>query len=348
MTVVRAVTLGAAIAFAGAVAAAATTTPAAMDFIAQYAAARLVITGDGASILDPAAVLAAERAAAPERERLLPFVQPPAVALLLAPLASLPFTTAFVLMAIVDVAIVVAALAILRPRGDAPLAVALLLLAPPAVVAVAHAQTSPLALLLVALAMRAGPRAGGFALGLTLLRPQNAPLLVLTALLDPARRWWAALGSLAVAVASAAVVGPDGLWRYAIGLVAASDWSVTGEQGLRTSIGWSAVALWLGVGPIGLAASVASLALGAVAVVRAPAAERAPLAAAWSLVASPHALLHDAVLAYPALRALSARRALWDVASVAAWTAHVLVAPIGVLWSLVLAARGLGYPRRAR
>lgn len=318
-----------------------------MDFVAQYAAARLVASGGGAAILDPEAVLAAERAAAPERVRPLPFVQPPAVALLLWPLTGLPYGSAFLVMAILD-AVAIAAAALLLWRRDAPLfPPALLLVAPPAALAIAHAQTSPFALLLVALAARPGPRAGGLALGLTLLRPQNAPLLLLAALADPARRWWAVGGASAVVAASAAVVGVDGLARYVAALADAAGWSTTGELGLGTAIGWSGLALRLGAGPVGLVASGLSLVVGAVVVVRAPAAERAALAAVWSLLASPHALMHDALLAYPAVLAMSSRRAPWDAASTLAWMGHMLVAPFGVLWSVALSLRALRYARPA-
>lgn len=343
VTIVRAAALGVAIAFGVAVAATAMTTPAAMDFVAQYAAARLVATGDGAAVLDPDAVLAAERTVAPERVRLLPFVQPPAVALLISPLAVLPYGSAFLVMAILDAAAIAAAVVLLR-RRDAPLLPAALLLAgPPAVLAIAHGQTSAVVLLLVALTARVGPRGAGLALGLTLLRPQTAPLLLLAAVIDPARRWWAVLGASLVVLASMAVVGPDGLARYGTSLVGAAEWSVTGEHGLRAAIGWSGTAIWLSAGPLGLVAAVAALLVGAVMVIRAPPAERVSIAALLSLLASPHVLMHDALLAYPALLALAVRRAPWDAASVLAWMAHVLIAPLGVLWTLVLSIRSLGY-----
>lgn len=349
MTALRAAALGISLAFAFTVAAIAVGTPGAMDFVSQYAAARLVWLGHGPAILDPAAVLAAERAAAPGREVLLPFVQPPAVALLLAPLAALPFEAAFAVVAAVDAVMIAIALALLRPRTGPALSwtVALLLFAPPSAIAVAHAQTTPLVLLLVALSGRLGPRASGAALGLTLIRPQAAPLLLLAALADPRRRWAALLGAIAIVMASLAVVGIDGVSRYAAALVGAAGWSITGEHGLRTSIGWAGLALWLGVGPLGPILVLASLAAGAFAVVRAADEDRVRVAATWSLLGSPHALVHDALLAYPAVLALTSRRAAWDVASVLAWAAHVIVAPLGVLWSLVVAAR-TGYARRVR
>ena len=331
---VRAVVFGLTIAFAGVVGAMAIAQPAAMDFIAHYAAASLVLSGNGPGILDPAAGLSAERAAAPAREHLLPLLQVPALALIRAPIALLPFETAFALMAVVDVAMIVASVAMLVPRERS--IAAMLLVAPPSAVAVAHAQTSPLALLLVALALRLGPRAGGLALGLTLLRIQSAPLLILAGLIEPARRVWALAGALVVLAASAAVVGVDGLVRYAGLLVAGTDLLRTGEFGMRAAIGWSGLGLSVGAPQLGVAASLVSFAVGAVVVARSGSAERPAVAAAWSLLAAPNLLIHDAVLAYPALLMLASRRSLWDAASTVAWLGHVLVAPVGILWSGVL------------
>jgi hypothetical protein len=337
MTLARAVALGVALALAAVVGSIAAGSPGAMDFVAQYAAARLVLAGNGAALLDPAAILDAERAAAPARDSLLPFVQPPAVALLLAPLAALPFEAAFLLAAIIDVVLIGLALAMLTSGRSERLAPALMLVAAPAALAIAHAQTTPLVLVLVALADRAGPRSGGLALGLTLVRPQTAPLLILAALADPARRLPAIVGSAIVVAVSAVVVGPAGLARYAEILVGAAGWSISGELGLRSSIGWSGLAIALGVGPLGLMAAFASLVAGAVIVIRAAPDDRVRIAAAWSLLASPHALMHDAVLTYPALFALLRTGVAVDAIAVLMWVGHLAVAPFGVLWSLVVA-----------
>jgi hypothetical protein len=342
----RAAAFGAASTFAVVVIALAAAQPAAMDFIAHYAAASLVLAGQGSAILDPAAVAAAEHAAAPDRDALLPFVRPPAFALLMAPLAALPFTAAFAVTATLDAAMIAASIALLRQRGEGARGVAaLLLVAPPSAIAVAHAQMSPLALFLVALALRLGPRAGGIALGLSLLRPQTAPLLVLAGLIDPSRRWWTVLGSLVVVAASAAVVGIDGLVRYVESLSAGSTWLLTGEFGLHASVGWTGLALLVGAGPLGVAASILSLAAGAFLVARCAAPERPAVAALWALLAGPAVLMHDAVLAYPTLLAATSRQRAWDVGSVAAWIGHILVAPVGVLWSLAVAIATLRRPR---
>lgn len=339
----RVLVLAAAALFALAALRVAADEPARMDFVAQYAAASLVRDGRGPSILDADAIRVAEHAAAPERVALLPFVQPPATALLLSPLASLSFERAFGVMAAIDGVLVALSLALL---GGGAWGRALLFVAPPSALAVAQGQLTPLVLLFVAIALRVkSPRVGGVAVGLTLIRPQTAPLLILAGVMDPARRWWTLGASLAVVALSAAAVGVDGLVRYAGVLAAASEWSVTGDLGIGGSLGWAGTALAFGAGWVGIAASLLSLVAGAVAVGRARAPDRATVAATWSLLASPHVLVHDAVLAYPAVIALASRGRPWDLASVVAWIAHVLVAPVGVLWTLSLA---IAHSRAAR
>ncbi len=333
--VLRVLVLSIAVLFAVAVVWAAASEPARMDFVAQYAAASLVRDDRGPAILDADAVRAAEHAAAPDRVALLPFVQPPATALLLAPLASIPFERAFIAMAAIDAALIALSLALL---GGGEWRRALLFLAPPSALAVAQGQLTPLVLLFVTIALRVrDPRASGLALGLTLLRPQTAPLLILAGVMDPARRWWTVASAGVIVALSAVVVGVDGLIRYAGVLAGASEWSLTGDLGVGGSLGWAGMALVFSKGWLGIVMSLFGLAVGAVAVWRAPAASRASAAAVWSLLASPHVLVHDAVLAYPAVTSLASRGRPWDVASVVAWTAHVLVAPVGVLWSLTLA-----------
>jgi len=188
-TVPLALSLGLGLAFAAATALLATSEPGAFDAVAQYAAARLVASGRPSAVLDPDAILAVEREAVPSRATLLPFVQPPVTALVLAPLGTLPFGTAYAVMAALAAAAIAAALATApRPRSLSPMIAATLLVAPPSVLAVAHAQTSAIVVLLVALSLRSLAWPGGIALGLTLLRPQTAPLLLLAGMADPRRR----------------------------------------------------------------------------------------------------------------------------------------------------------------
>lgn len=280
---------------------------ASLDFIALYAAARLVLEGRGADVLDPAAILAAEHAAAPERAALLPFVHPPVVALVYAPLAALPFSLAHWLVVAIDVGCLAAAAYLLRgmvEREARPALFTLALLAPSSVVAALNGQTSPLLLLALAASLRAPPFWSGVLVGLAALRPQTAPLLLLAALSGPRRAAGAATSVGLLVAASIGVVGLGGVPRYAATLLDASRWTVTGELGLSGAIGWSGFGLWLGVPLLGVALMLVSLAVGAVRVWHARGWEaRLVEAMPWALLASPHALVHDAVIAYPAFAA---------------------------------------------
>ena len=274
------------------------------DFVAIYAAARLVALGRGTEILDPAAILEMEHAALPSRDLLLPWVHPPAVALLLAPLGALPILPAFALMT----ALGAAALAIGAYRL-APLAAPeqrhrlypFALLAPPSTIALTQGQTTPFVLLAVACAIGARPFLAGLLLGLTAIRPQTLPLFAVAAVGDRARLAGFGVGVSVIALLSLLVAGPEGAVKYASQLLTAGSWTVTGEYGVGTAIGWIGPGIALGLPLVGIALAAASLIGGAVFVLRGP--RRIEQAAVWSLLASPHTLLHDGVLAYPAIAA---------------------------------------------
>jgi len=305
----------------------------AYDFVAIYAAARLVALGRGPEILDPNAILQMEHAAQPTRDLLLPWVHPPAVALLLAPLGALPILPAFAVMtALGAAALAIAAyrlapLAQLRQRHRLyPFA----LLAPPSTIALTQGQTTPEVLLLVASAIGAGPFVSGLLLGLTAIRPQTLPLFGVAAIGDRARLAGFATGVGVIALLSLLVVGPGGVAQYASQLLTAGAWAATGEYGVGTAIGWIGPALALGIPLVGLALAALSLVIGAALVLRGPL--RIEQAAVWSLLASPHTLLHDGVLAYPAIAicARSTRRTLVLIGGgIVAALLHQWGAPVG-------------------
>jgi hypothetical protein len=306
------------------------------DFVAIYAAARLVALGRGAEILDPAAILAMEHAAMPARDLLLPWVHPPAVALLLAPLGALPILPAFAVMTAVGTAALGVAAYRLAPLADPtqrhrlyPFA----LLAPPSTIALTQGQTTPVVLLLVASAIGARPFVAGLLLGLTAIRPQTLPLFGIAAIGDRARLAGFATGVSLIALLSVLVVGPDGAVRYASQLLTAGSWAATGEYGVATAIGWIGPALALGLPLLGLALAALSLVVGAVLVLRGPL--RIEQAAVWSLLASPHTLLHDGVLAYPAIAACARstrRTVVLAGAGVIAALLHQWGAPVAPLY----------------
>lgn len=328
------------------------------DFIAIYAAARLVALGRGPEILDPAAILAMEHAAQPARDLLLPWVHPPAVALVLAPLGFLAIVPAFIVMtAIGAVALTLAAfrLAPLLVRDQRHRLYPFALLAPPSTIALTQGQTTPEALLLVASAIGARPFVSGLLLGLTAIRPQTLPLFALAAIGERARLAGFATGVAAIAFLSAVVVGLDGLIRYAGQLLTAGAWATTGAYGVVSAIGWVGPALVIGLPVAGLVLAALSGVIGAVLVMRGPL--RIEQAAIWSLLASPHALLHDGLLAYPGVAACSStrRRTIALVGGgVAAALAHQWGAPVAPLYLLVVAvliarvARARATPEAAR
>jgi len=321
-----------------------------LDFVALYSAARLVLLGRGAAVVDQSAILEIEHLVAPDRLALLPFVHPPVVAVILAPLAALPLAVAYAVMVAIGAGALVAAALLLAPlaqAGQRRVLLAFAILAPSSTFALAQGQTSPLILLAVAASGRVSPYARGLLLGLTWLRPQIAPVFAVAALTD--RRSALGMGTSAalIAVASVALVGIQGASSYIAQLAGAFDWSVTGALGLERSIGWTGIAVATGAGPIGVVLAVASLALAVVLVIRAREQQRLVLAGPWSLLASPHALLHDAVLAYPAVAALATTRghvALWCASGVGLAAVQLAGVPLLVLWLLAL---GVAVARRA-
>lgn len=132
--------------------------PAGFDFIAIYASARLVATGQPAAVVDREAIFAVERATLPERDIYLNNPNPPALSLILAPIGALPFEIAYAVMLTLSVAALAAAAFLIAPLAAADQRFRLFpfaLLAPPSTIALAHGQTTPLLLLAVAASLRA-------------------------------------------------------------------------------------------------------------------------------------------------------------------------------------------------
>src|SRR2546430_4133613 len=122
------------------------------DFVAFYAAARLVATGSPALVTDPAALLVAEHDALPERTILLNDPNPPALALIMAPLGLLPIDAAFAVWTALAVAALTGAAYFLGRLVDPAQRgrlVAFALLAPTSLIALPEGQTTPFALLAV-------------------------------------------------------------------------------------------------------------------------------------------------------------------------------------------------------
>lgn len=190
-----------------------------LDFLAFYAAGRLVLERDPAGLYLASAITAIERtiiAVPVGANGYMPFINPPFAAVALAPFASLPAQLARVawaglgLVALTGASIWVAWPLAGRQRIAAALLVALSF---PAYHALAEGQSSAVLLLggIAALqAARVGSwRLAGLALATFWLKPQLILLPLLALALD--RRWaavaWALLGGSALVVASLPFVG---------------------------------------------------------------------------------------------------------------------------------------------
>lgn len=301
------------------------TEPAAFDFVALYAAARLVATGRGALVTDAEALLLVEREAQPARTVLLNNPNVPALSGLLAPLGALPYELAFIVMLTLSTAALVAAALLLAPLARAEQRGRLLLfaiLAPPSLIALLQGQTTPFVLLAVAGSLRTSGLTSGLLLGAVAFRPQLLPLLALATVRDRRRALGLLAACLVVGLASLGVAGSEGLLRYPERLAYAA-----AEIG-RNEISLPALARRAGIDPLAALAGTVLLSAAAVPfVLRAP--QRVALALVAALLAAPHALLHDVVFAYPAFAAVAnSSRATWG------WGVALTVATIAQLLGL--------------
>ncbi len=321
------------------------------DYLAHWTGGRLLLDGDTARLYDPDVQHAVQGPVSGGAPDVSWFVSPPVTALLFAPLAALPYLASGALWTLVSVGLVVAAMVVLRPLyprlrsrhwGVVTLVVAA---SQPLLELVGAGQDSALTLLVWASTTRllgAGrPRTAGAVLALGIVKPQLFLLGALVLLLQ--RRWsalvaWLATTALLVAV-SAAVTGP-GTWTawaevpfsslYQRAVQSAQAFKMVGVPSFLVSLaptGWSGAAQ-----AVGLAVSLGLVVAFSLAVLRGPRDAVAPvwaLAALTTVVASPHLLSYDLLLALPALLHLVETRGsrglrLMLVALVLlTWTAHV-------------------------
>ncbi|HEY6958837.1 MAG TPA: glycosyltransferase family 87 protein [Candidatus Limnocylindria bacterium] len=313
--------------------------PASYDFLALYSSARLVATGHAADVADRDAILRVEHETRPERTLFLNNPNPPALSLVLAPLGALPFDVAYVLMLALLVAALAASaflLAPLAPPGPRAWLFPFAMLAPASLIALVQGQTTPLVLLAIAASLRVAPRRSGLLVAAVAFRPQLLPIFAVVALVDRERRWPFVAGVTAIALVSLALIGPSGLPGY-VDLVTSS----AGE--LRpVDIGLPSLVRRVlgGDAFVNLTVSAALMVIGAVAVMRLPRDTRVPAATAWSVLASPHALMHDGVIAYPAVAAVSRDTrgaAMWVGAGIGASIVQQAGLPVAALYLLALA-----------
>ena len=289
-----------------------------------------------------------EHATLPERTILLNNPNPPALALLMAPLGALPFVPAFAIWSALGAAALAAAASVLGPLADSRQRMRLLpfaILAPPSLIALTEGQTTPFVLLAVAASLRAPPIWSGALLGLAAFRPQLLPVFALIALFDRRRALGLVATTAVVALVSLATVGFEAMARYPDLLTRIATELRPGELGLA-----AVVRRVVGGGDIifnaVLAVVIYAIAAVAILIRSRMFATHTVDASTWSILAAPHALLHDGVMAYPAIaRAATTTRAtaLWVGTGIVAALVQQAGIPLAPLWLLAI----WGWGRRA-
>jgi hypothetical protein len=193
-------------------------------------------------------------------------------------------------------------------------------------------------LLAVAASFRAPPLWSGALLGLTAFRPQFLPLFALVALTERRRALGLLMTTAAVALVSLLTVGLDGMARYPDLLTRIATELRPGELGLaalvRRVIGGEDILL-------NAALAVVLYVIGAAAVFLRSRmfTTRAVDASTWSILAAPHALLHDGVMAYPAVaQAATTTRTtvLWVGSGMIAALIQQGGIPVAPIWLLAI------------
>ena len=199
------------------------------DFTIFYTAGKCIIQGRGRQLYDLETQFAIQREFASEvkrRENPLPFNHPPFEALLFAPLARLPYLTAYLVWALFNIALILGFWSLLRPRlptlrGLLPAMPLLAMFAFfPLIMALLQGQDSILLLFLYGLAFSALATrhafVAGLCLGLALFKFQLVLPFVLVLLVR--RQWRTVAGFVITAfgllLVSAAVVGWSGVMAY--------------------------------------------------------------------------------------------------------------------------------------
>ncbi len=282
------------------------------DFVSFYAAARLFLAHGAGHVYQLGAQQQIEGQIG--GSGFLPYLHPPFYTVLIAPLGLLPFRAAYVLWLGVNLALLVAAFAILaswqRSTVPAVMAAVWTIAFLPAVVALAQGQSDLLELMFLALALVAWSRGhagwAGILSGLALIKPHLVILLPFFFLARRSGRALLGFGGVAAALAgvSLAVFGVQGCFDYLTGVLpwaAGGGWPITDPtvyslRGLLEAVpGGRPVALTLLSGALGLTILALSWRP------HRPTLDMA-LAIAASLVLAPYQNFHDlTLLALPAL-----------------------------------------------
>jgi hypothetical protein len=292
-------------------------------------------------VTDANALLAMEHATLPERTILLNNPNPPALALLMAPLGALPLVPAYAIWAALGAVALAAAAYLLGHLADARQRMRLLpfaILAPPSLIALTEGQTTPFVLLAVAASLRAPPLWSGALLGLAAFRPQFLPVFALVALFDRRRALGLVATTATVGLLSLATVGFEGMARYPDLLTRIATELRPGELGLaalvRRVVGGEDLIL-----NATLAVVIYAVAAIAVLVRSRMFTMRAVDASTWSILAAPHALLHDGVMAYPAIAraaTTTSATALWVGSGIAVALIQQAGIPLAPFWLIAI------------
>lgn len=190
------------------------------DFLNLYTGASLALNGDWHQIYTEAGQLAQEQKFMPERRRLWPFVRPPVYALIMAPLALLPFPVAFWFWISAQSVVLLFCWAWAWKRFGPEAAVwgALFFAGP---LGIAHGQDCALFLALLCGAFLLGEKGWLFLCGVVLgLGLTKFHLFLLWPLVLLVQQRWRMLAGFVVCglgqgLLSLALVGRSGLWGYA-------------------------------------------------------------------------------------------------------------------------------------
>jgi Glycosyltransferase family 87 len=189
------------------------------DFLNLYTGASLALDGHWRSMYTEAGQLVRERTFVPDRRKLTPFVRPPAYAVVMAPLALIPFPVAFWAWIGTQTAVLLGCWAwAWRRFGPEALVWAVLMILP--TTGIAHGQDCVLYLAILIVAFALGDRKkfflSGLVLGLGMVKFHLFLLWPLVLIVQ--KRWRMLLGltvcCLAQVVLSLAVAGWSGLVQY--------------------------------------------------------------------------------------------------------------------------------------